>query len=79
MDESKDVHLLKDLVPFSLPTFTEIQILNISSAVTEVKHFLVHSLGQQTRLELNCDGDLMDGSEWVETIVKVLPKVKKGI
>jgi hypothetical protein len=79
MDKSKDLMLLKDLAPFALPPFIYINIRNISKAVEEVKHFLYHSIGQIRELGLNFEGDLVDGSEWVEAIVKTLPRVKETI
>jgi hypothetical protein len=78
MDKSKDVQLLKDLAPFSLPPFNYISIDNISKAAEEVKHFLYHSIGQLRTLSLNCGG-LLDGSEWEEVIVKTLPRVKEAV
>jgi hypothetical protein len=78
--ESEDVQLLKDLAPFTLPPFFNIQINFLSKAVEEVKHFLTHSLGQTIRLCLNdYKGELLDGSDWVETISKALPRVKKAL
>jgi hypothetical protein len=44
MSESKDVQLLKDLAPFSLPPINCIRIDYISKAAEEVKHFLYHSI-----------------------------------
>jgi hypothetical protein len=79
MNSSKAVQLLKDLAPFALPPFDCIGIFNISKAAEEVKHFLYHSIGQLRELDLNCKGDLLDGSEWVEAIVKTLPSVKKTV
>jgi hypothetical protein len=79
MNKSKDVQLLKDLAPFALPPFERIDIYYISKAAEEMKHFLYHSIGQLRRLSLNCDDHLLDGSEWVEAIVKTLPRVKQGI
>jgi hypothetical protein len=79
MDKSKDVQLLKDLAPFALPPFYGIDMRNISKAAEEVKHFLYHSIKQLRQLDLNFDGDLLDGSEWVEAIVKTLPRVKEGV
>jgi hypothetical protein len=76
MNESKNVQLLKDLTPFALPPFDYINIDKISKAAEEVKHFLYHSIGQLWALQLNLSGDLLDGSEWVEAIVKTLPRVK---
>jgi hypothetical protein len=78
MDESKDEQLLKDLAPFALPPLDWIGIYNISKAAEEVKHFLYHSIGQLRNLVLN-NGDLLDGSEWVEAIVKILPRVKVAV
>jgi hypothetical protein len=79
MYESEDLQLLKDLAPFALPPFDWIRI-GISSKVAEgVKHFLYHSIGQLRRLYLNFNGDLFDGSEWVEAIVKTLPRVKQRV
>jgi hypothetical protein len=78
MDESKDEQLLKDLAPFALPPFDYIDIDDISKAAEEVKHFLYHSIGQLRNLVLN-NGDLLDGSEWVEAIVKILPRVKVAV
>jgi hypothetical protein len=51
----------------------------ISKAAEEVKHFLYHSIGQLRQLDLNFDGGLLDGSEWVESIVKTLPRVKERV
>jgi hypothetical protein len=79
MDKAKDVQLLKDLPPFALPPFYWITISYISKAAEEVKHFLYHSIGQLRKLNLNYDGDLLDGSEWVEAIVKTVPKVKEEV
>jgi hypothetical protein len=79
MNESKDVQLLKDLAPFVLPPFNRIDIWNISKAAEEVKHFLYHSIRKLRQLSLNTEGDLLDGSEWVEAIVKTLPKVKEKV
>jgi hypothetical protein len=79
MNESKDVQLLKDFVSFTLPPFDWIGISNISKAAEEVKHFLYHSIGQLRALELNYVGDLLDGSEWEEAIVKTLPRVKEAV
>jgi hypothetical protein len=79
MNKYKDVRLLEDLAPFSLPPFDEIYIDNISDSAEDVKHFLYHSIGQLRKLGLNCEGDLSDGSEWVEAIVKALPSVKKEV
>jgi hypothetical protein len=79
MNKSKDVQLLKDLAPFSLPPFDYISIDDISKAAEEVKHFLYHSIGQLRTLRLNYDGDLLDGSEWKEAIVKTLPRVKETV
>jgi hypothetical protein len=79
MDKSKDVQLLKDLAPFSLPPFDRIEIYYISKAAEEVKHFLYHSIGQLRALSLNIDSGLLDGSEWKETIVNTLPSVKETV
>jgi hypothetical protein len=46
MNESKSVQLLRDLAPFALPPFDYIHIYDLSKAAKEVRHFLVHSLGQ---------------------------------
>jgi hypothetical protein len=78
MNKSKNVQLLKYLAPFALPPFDYIIIRNISKVAEEVKHFLYHFIGQLRALDLNCD-DLLDGSEWVEAIVKTLPRVKQMI
>jgi hypothetical protein len=79
MNESKDVQLLKNLAPFALPPFDYININNISKAAEEVKHFLYHSIGQTRSLDLDIDDDLLDESEWVEVIVKALPRVKQQV
>jgi hypothetical protein len=79
MYKSKDVQLLKDLAPFALPPFDLIDIRYISKAAEEVKHFLYHSIGQLRQLDLDYEGDLLDGSEWVEAIVKTLPRVKEKV
>jgi hypothetical protein len=79
MNKSKDVKLLKDLALFALPPFDYIFIEDISKAAEEVKHFLYHSIGQLRRLSLNYDSNLLDGSEWVEAIVKTLPRVKETV
>jgi hypothetical protein len=79
MNESKDVQLLKDLAPYALPPFDYIGIRDISKTAEEVKHFLSHSIEQLRALDLNKYGDLLDGSEWVEAIVKTLPRVKKKV
>jgi hypothetical protein len=75
MSKSKDVQLLKCLASFALPLFYMIGINHLSKAEREVKHFLGHSLGQTRELYLNRGSDLLDGSEWLQTIVKVLPRV----
>jgi hypothetical protein len=77
LDESKDVQLLKDLAFYALPPLSYISIKHLSGAAEEMKHFLVHSLGQLTRLDLNHDSDLLDGSEWVEAIANALLRVKE--
>jgi hypothetical protein len=79
MNNSKDVQLLKDLAPFTLPPFDRINLIYISRAAEEAKHFLYHSIGQLTMLILNEKGDFLDGSEWGEAIVKALPRVKKHV
>jgi hypothetical protein len=79
MRRFKNVKLLRDLAPFALPPLKKIVINYLSKAEREVKHFLVHSLGQQIDLSLNQGGDLLDGKEWVEAIVKALPRVKKYV
>jgi hypothetical protein len=79
MREHKDVQLLKYFFPFTLPPFDKINIHNLSEAEEEVKHFLVHSLGQTRELGVNFNGDLLDGSGWVEAIIKTLPSVKEMV
>jgi hypothetical protein len=80
MNKSKDVQLLKDLAPFALPPFDRIDIRDISKAAEEVKHFLYHSIRQLRALYLNTAGFcLLDGSEWVEAIVRALPRVKERV
>jgi hypothetical protein len=79
MKKSKDVKLLKDLALFALPPFDYIGIENISKAAEDVKHFLHHSIGHTRGLRLNYYGDLLDGSEWKEAIVKALPRVKDTV
>jgi hypothetical protein len=79
MNESKDVQLLKDLTPFVLPPFDYINIRNISEAAEEVKHFFYHSIGQLRELDLNYNNALLDGSKWVEAIIKTLPRIKQMI
>jgi hypothetical protein len=80
MYKPEAVQLLKNLAPFILPPSDCIQILELSKAVVEVKHFLAHSMGQPRQLYLNHhDSDLLDGSEWVEAIVKALPRVKEAV
>jgi hypothetical protein len=79
MNRFKDVQLLRDLAPITLPPFNWIQIYNLSSEVlNEVDFFLTHSLGQPSKLDLN-NGALLDGREWVGAILKALPKVKKTV
>jgi hypothetical protein len=79
MREHKDVQLLKNFSPFTFPPFDKINIHNLSEAEEEVKHFLVHSLGQIRELGVNSNGDLLDGSGWVEAIIKTLPNVKEMV
>jgi hypothetical protein len=79
MNRSKDLQLLKDFAPFTLPPFDKIRIYKISEAAEEVKHFLCHSIGQLKALILNFNSEELDGSEWVETIVKTLPRVKERV
>jgi hypothetical protein len=78
MKISKDVQLLKDIAPFSLPPFDVISIDHISEAAEEVTNFLCHSIGQPRELYLY-GSHLLDGSEWEEAIVKTLPRVKKEV
>jgi hypothetical protein len=77
MSKFKNVKLLRDLAPFTLPPLKRIKISDLSKAERDVKHFLVHSLGQLKDLSLNQGGDSLNGSEWVEVIVKTLPRVKE--
>jgi hypothetical protein len=79
MRRFKNVQLLENLAPFALPPFKEIRINYLSKAERDVKHFLVHSLGQIKDLSLNQVGDSLDGSEWVEAIAKALPRVRKYV
>jgi hypothetical protein len=75
MDKSADVKLLKDLAPITLPPLDKIDIHNVSEATDEVKHFLVDCLGQTRALEVNSNDELLNGSEWMKTIEKTIPKV----
>jgi glycogen synthase len=79
MNESEDVQLIKNLAPFALPPFSYGRIHSLSYAEKEVKHFLAHSIGQLNVLNLNYGGDLLNGRDWVEAIVKVFSKVKEKI
>jgi hypothetical protein len=79
MDESKDVQLLKNLASFALPPFNYINIRSFSKAVKEVNHFLACSLGQSRILILDSNGDSLDGSEWMEAIVKALSRVNESV
>jgi hypothetical protein len=79
MRRFKNVQLLENLAPFALPPLKRIKISYLSKAERDVKHFLVHSLGQLKDLSLNQGGDSLDGSEWVEAIAKALPRVKKYV
>jgi hypothetical protein len=79
MNESKDVCLLKNLASFALPPIDLTRIKYLSKREMEVKHFLAHSLGELRDLSLNSHGELLDGNEWVETIAKILPRVKEKV
>jgi hypothetical protein len=76
INKPKDMELLKYLAQFALPPFDYINISDISKAAEEVKQFLHRSIGQLRELYLNRNSDLLDGSEWKEAIVKILPRVK---
>jgi hypothetical protein len=77
MKESNDVQLLTNLAPFTLPPIHYASISSLSEAIGEAKHFLIHSLGKINAIHLNRNGDLLNGSEWVEVIVKALPRIEK--